>query len=149
MAIEILKRTQCRNIVLLEKGSGIGGTWNDNKYPGCHCDVASSLYSYSFEQKSDWSREYPGQEEILVRLIHAQYSPLSSSLSYYRIISWEFLEDMSGTNTFGSTRKSFRQGGMMLNQGGMFRCMSLEAKTAAISSHMRFPPSSWSRLWVN
>jgi cation diffusion facilitator CzcD-associated flavoprotein CzcO len=41
MAIDILKRTQCRNILILEKGSQVGGTWNDNKYPGCACDGKS------------------------------------------------------------------------------------------------------------
>ncbi|KAG2421920.1 hypothetical protein HFD88_005896 [Aspergillus terreus] len=65
MAIDLLRRTSCRNFVILEKGSQVGGTWHDNKYPGCACDVWSTLYSYSFEQKSDWTREYPGQEEIL------------------------------------------------------------------------------------
>lgn len=64
-AIDLIKRNNCRNFIILEKSSGIGGTWNDNRYPGCCCDVWSHLYSYSFEQKPDWTREYPGQEEIL------------------------------------------------------------------------------------
>ncbi|KAJ5946465.1 hypothetical protein N7454_003304, partial [Penicillium verhagenii] len=61
MAIDLIKRNECRNFVILEKGSSVGGTWNDNKYPGCCCDVLSSLYSYSFEQNPNWTREYPGQ----------------------------------------------------------------------------------------
>ncbi|KAF2003175.1 flavin-binding monooxygenase-like protein [Amniculicola lignicola CBS 123094] len=65
MAIDLIKRNQCHNFIIVEKSSGIGGTWNDNKYPGCCCDVWSMLYSYSFEQNPDWTREYPGQEEIL------------------------------------------------------------------------------------
>lgn len=81
-AIDLIKRNNCKNFVILEKGSGLGGTWRDNKYPGCCCDgehlfdqtvmlfadlptVWSHLYSYSFEQNPDWTREYPGQEEIL------------------------------------------------------------------------------------
>ncbi|KAL4864933.1 hypothetical protein BDV12DRAFT_175457 [Aspergillus spectabilis] len=67
MAIDLLRRNH-RNFVILEKGSAVGGTWNDNKYPGCACDVWSALYSYSFEQRSNWTREYPGQEEILTYL---------------------------------------------------------------------------------
>ena len=55
--------------MILEKSSGFGGTWHDNKYPGCCCDVWSMLYSYSFAQNSDWTREYPGQEEILAYLV--------------------------------------------------------------------------------
>ncbi|KAE8378667.1 hypothetical protein BDV26DRAFT_187012 [Aspergillus bertholletiae] len=65
MAIDLIKRNKCHNFVILEKSSGVGGTWHDNKYPGCCCDVWSTLYSYSFEQSSTWTREYPGQEEIL------------------------------------------------------------------------------------
>ncbi|PKX99987.1 FAD/NAD(P)-binding domain-containing protein [Aspergillus campestris IBT 28561] len=70
MAIDLLRRTPCRKFVILEQGSQVGGTWNDNKYPGCACDIWSALYSLSFEQKADWSREYPGQEELLDYLIH-------------------------------------------------------------------------------
>lgn len=35
--------------VLFEKGSRVGGTWCENTYPGCECDVASHVYSFSFE----------------------------------------------------------------------------------------------------
>ncbi|KAK4624563.1 FAD-binding monooxygenase ktnD [Fulvia fulva] len=68
VAIDLLKRNKCRNFIILEKSAGLGGTWNDNKYPGCCCDVWSQLYSYSFAQNPDWTREYPGQEEILAYL---------------------------------------------------------------------------------
>jgi cation diffusion facilitator CzcD-associated flavoprotein CzcO len=65
MAIDLIKRNSLQNFIILEKSTSIGGTWHDNKYPGCCCDVWSMLYSYSFEQNPDWTREYPGQEEIL------------------------------------------------------------------------------------
>lgn len=53
------------DFVVLEKADSLGGTWRDNTYPGCACDVPSALYSYSFAQKSDWSRVFAGQPEIL------------------------------------------------------------------------------------
>ncbi|KAF2624728.1 flavin-binding monooxygenase-like protein [Macroventuria anomochaeta] len=65
MAIDLIKRNKCHNFIIVEKSASVGGTWHDNKYPGCCCDVWSMLYSYSFEQNPDWTREYPGQEEIL------------------------------------------------------------------------------------
>ncbi|KAJ4984098.1 hypothetical protein SVAN01_10386 [Stagonosporopsis vannaccii] len=65
MAIDLIKRNKCHNFIILEKSTSFGGTWHDNKYPGCCCDVWSALYSFSFEQNPDWTREYPGQEEIL------------------------------------------------------------------------------------
>lgn len=57
-----------RDVVVLEASDRLGGTWRDNTYPGCACDVASHLYSLSFAPKADWSRHYGGQEEILAYL---------------------------------------------------------------------------------
>ncbi|EEQ87527.2 monooxygenase [Blastomyces dermatitidis ER-3] len=67
-AISLLNNN-IHNFVILEKSGGLGGTWRDNKYPGCCCDINSHLYSYSFEQNPSWTRLYPGQEEIL-RYLH-------------------------------------------------------------------------------
>jgi len=58
------------DFVLLEKGSGVGGTWYHNRYPGCACDIPSHLYSFSFEIKRDWSRPYAPQPEILEYMEH-------------------------------------------------------------------------------
>ena len=63
MAIALLKADR-RSFVLLERADTIGGTWRDNTYPGCACDIPSHLYSFSFAPKADWSRMYPPQPEI-------------------------------------------------------------------------------------
>ncbi|TGK11498.1 NAD(P)/FAD-dependent oxidoreductase [Leptospira fletcheri] len=60
-----LKQAGNHSFLILEKGNGIGGTWRDNDYPGAACDVQSHLYSYSFAPKSDWSRLFGPQKEIL------------------------------------------------------------------------------------
>jgi cation diffusion facilitator CzcD-associated flavoprotein CzcO len=52
------------DMVVLERADDVGGTWRDNTYPGCQCDIPSALYSYSFAPNPDWSRFYPLQEEI-------------------------------------------------------------------------------------
>ncbi|KAK4941864.1 hypothetical protein LTR10_018340 [Elasticomyces elasticus] len=65
IAIDLLVNRKVKNFVILEQSGGFGGTWRDNKFPGCCCDVFSVLYSYSFAQNPQWSRRYPGQEEIL------------------------------------------------------------------------------------
>lgn len=49
---------------ILERASDIGGTWRDNAYPGCRCDVPSHLYSFSFAMNPDWSETYSPQPEI-------------------------------------------------------------------------------------
>ncbi|MGH3384888.1 MAG: flavin-containing monooxygenase [Nocardioidaceae bacterium] len=63
MAIR-LQQSGVDDFVLLEKDSDLGGTWRDNTYPGCACDVPSYLYSFSFEQNPHWSRMFSPQEEI-------------------------------------------------------------------------------------
>ena len=50
--------------LVLERADSIGGTWRENTYPGCACDIPSHLYSLSFAPKSDWSRLYATQPEI-------------------------------------------------------------------------------------
>ncbi|MGZ4648510.1 MAG: flavin-containing monooxygenase [Blastococcus sp.] len=59
-----LRQEGVQDFVLLERGPGIGGTWRDNTYPGCACDVPSHLYSFSFAPNPDWSRSFSPQPEI-------------------------------------------------------------------------------------
>ncbi|RZQ60061.1 flavin-containing monooxygenase [Amycolatopsis suaedae] len=63
MAIR-LREDGREDFVILEKASEVGGTWRDNTYPGCACDIQSHMYSYSYEQNPDWSRAYSPQPEI-------------------------------------------------------------------------------------
>ncbi len=63
MAIQ-LKRDGRDDFAVLEKAADVGGTWRDNTYPGCACDVQSHMYSFSFEQNPRWSRSFSPQEEI-------------------------------------------------------------------------------------
>ena len=62
------------DVRVIEKGSGVGGTWYWNRYPGCRCDVESMAYSYSFdpelEQEWEWTERYPSQPEILKYINH-------------------------------------------------------------------------------
>lgn len=51
--------------VVLEKADRVGGTWRDNNYPGCGCDVPLALYSFSFSPSHKWSHLFAKQPEIL------------------------------------------------------------------------------------
>jgi len=73
-AIEMIRKGQGRDFIIVEKGNQVGGTWNDQRYPGCCCvrhnliflrisklpltnllqDVWSHLYSLSFEPNPSW-----------------------------------------------------------------------------------------------
>lgn len=64
MALELTRRGE-RDFLILERADAVGGTWRQNTYPGCECDVPSVLYSYSFAPKRDWSSSHAAQPEIL------------------------------------------------------------------------------------
>ena len=57
-----------------EAGSGIGGTWHWNRYPGARSDSSSWIYCYSFDeelrQEWEWSERYPQQPEIMSYIEH-------------------------------------------------------------------------------
>jgi cation diffusion facilitator CzcD-associated flavoprotein CzcO len=63
-----LRREGRDDFVVLERATDLGGTWRDNSYPGCACDIPSVLYSYSDQPKPDWTHAYARQPEIWVYL---------------------------------------------------------------------------------
>lgn len=62
-------RQQGLNVRVFETGTGVGGTWYWNRYPGARCDVDSLEYSYQFseelQQEWNWTEKYAPQGEIL------------------------------------------------------------------------------------
>jgi cation diffusion facilitator CzcD-associated flavoprotein CzcO len=60
-----LQKVGYNNFKIIEKASRVGGTWRENTYPGCGCDVPSALYSYSFAPSAKWSHLFARQPEIL------------------------------------------------------------------------------------
>src|SRR5260370_38722861 len=63
MAIK-LRDAGMNSFLLDEKSDDIGGTWYDNRYPRCACDIPSPLYSFWVEKSPEWSRMYPVHQEI-------------------------------------------------------------------------------------
>ena len=62
-AIRLLK-AGVTDLVVYERGAGVGGVWHANTYPGAACDVPSHLYSFSFAPGTEWSRRYAPQADI-------------------------------------------------------------------------------------
>ncbi|WP_019587858.1 flavin-containing monooxygenase [Deinococcus apachensis] len=61
----LLQRHGMEDFVIFERAGEVGGTWRDNTYPGCACDVKSDLYSFSFAPNPEWGHRYARQPEIL------------------------------------------------------------------------------------
>lgn len=81
------------NIAILERSAEVGGTWRDNVYPGCACDVPSHLYSFSFEPNTRWTRPYPQQPEIqdyVLRTTEKQkLRPLIRFGCHVQVLHWQ------------------------------------------------------------
>ncbi|KAJ4295958.1 hypothetical protein N0V88_004660 [Collariella sp. IMI 366227] len=50
--------------VIYEKNTDVGGTWLENRYPGCRCDIPSHSYQFSWRPKHDWTNLHAGADEI-------------------------------------------------------------------------------------
>ncbi|NJO13488.1 MAG: NAD(P)/FAD-dependent oxidoreductase [Gammaproteobacteria bacterium] len=59
-----LKQAGFEKLIILEKGDKVGGTWRDNIYPGCCCDVPVLLYQFSFAPSLSWSHLFPRHHEV-------------------------------------------------------------------------------------
>lgn len=64
MADRLLREKRGRDFLVLEAADEVGGTWRDNTYPGCACDVPTALYSLSRHAHSGWSHSFGRQSEI-------------------------------------------------------------------------------------
>jgi cation diffusion facilitator CzcD-associated flavoprotein CzcO len=67
-AVKLRKYTSA-SFTIFEQSAGVGGTWFDNRYPGCEVDIHSHAYSYSF-LKYDWPRTHATQPELLAYAEH-------------------------------------------------------------------------------
>ena len=62
-AVKLIEEGE-EDFVIYERADDVAGTWRDNHYPGCACDVPSHLYSFSFAPNPTWSRAFSPQPEI-------------------------------------------------------------------------------------
>ncbi|KAL1593313.1 hypothetical protein SLS60_010921 [Paraconiothyrium brasiliense] len=52
------------DLQIYEKNSDVGGTWLENRYPGCTCDIPSHSYQYTWARNPNWSQYYSSSKEI-------------------------------------------------------------------------------------
>ena len=56
------------SFTIVDKNPEVGGTWYENRYPGCRVDNGNHYYSYSFAPNYDWSEHYCQRDEIFAYL---------------------------------------------------------------------------------
>ena len=92
-------RQQGLNAKVIEAGTGVGGTWYWNRYPGARCDIPSMQYSYQFseelQQEWEWSEKYATQGEILKYAEHvAERFGLNDGIQFNtKVAAAKYLED--------------------------------------------------------
>ncbi|KAH7381347.1 hypothetical protein DE146DRAFT_704940 [Phaeosphaeria sp. MPI-PUGE-AT-0046c] len=64
----------CQNVehVIYEKNAELGGTWLENRYPGCACDIPSHAYTLNFALNPDWPRFFsyaPDIQKYLLKVV--------------------------------------------------------------------------------
>ncbi|KAI8934698.1 hypothetical protein NX059_008387 [Plenodomus lindquistii] len=91
--IRIPERLRNVELVIYEKNAGVGGTWYENRYLGCACDVPSHSYQYTFEPNTNWSSLYAPAAEIQAYLerVATKYSAMRFIKLQHEIIGchWE------------------------------------------------------------
>ncbi|KIW99944.1 uncharacterized protein Z518_10872 [Rhinocladiella mackenziei CBS 650.93] len=58
------ERLQNVELQIYEKNDDVGGTWLENRYPGCACDIPSASYQFTWERNPSWSQYYSESPEI-------------------------------------------------------------------------------------
>ncbi|HEX2678789.1 MAG TPA: NAD(P)/FAD-dependent oxidoreductase, partial [Polyangiales bacterium] len=95
-----LKQQGIESFTIFEQADTLGGTWRDNDYPGCGCDVQSHVYSFSFEPNPKWSRMFAPQAEIRQYMEHcATKYGLRPHLRFGAKVTRAVLDEAKGTWT--------------------------------------------------
>ena len=71
------------NVTLFEKNSDVGGTWWENRYPGCGVDTPSYVYSFSYFPRR-WSTFYGKRAEV-----HAYVREVAESLGVVDLVRFQ------------------------------------------------------------
>jgi cation diffusion facilitator CzcD-associated flavoprotein CzcO len=122
MAIR-LKAAGVHDFMVFEAAGELGGTWRDNTYPGCACDVPSHLYSFSFERKPNWSRKYGPQPEIWDYLLHCadKYGVRPHVRTGTEIVEARFDETLARWELRSAAGQTFTARVLISGTGGLSR----------------------------
>ena len=139
MAIKLLEAGM-DDFVILERADAIGGTWRDNHYPGCACDVPAHLYSFSFFPNPDWSQTYAPQPEIRAYIERcAAHYQLHRKVRFSAEVASAELDESRATWTVRTRDgRRFESTAVVAAMGGLSRPL-----LPAVPGRERFAGRSW------
>jgi cation diffusion facilitator CzcD-associated flavoprotein CzcO len=115
-----LKQDGIHDFVILERAGDLGGTWRDNTYPGCQCDVPSHLYSFSFAPNPNWSRTFSEQAEIWDYLREvAEKHGLMPHIRYHHEVQDAAWDDDGGVWRIQTSRGALSADVLITGVGGL------------------------------
>ena len=112
LAHQIDKHMQHVTHIIYEKNPEVGGTWYENRYPGCACDIPSHNYQFTWEPHPGWNNFYsPGPEIFeyfrqvaqkyeLYRFIKLSHKVVGATWDEHKGIWNVRVEDLSTGRTF-------------------------------------------------
>lgn len=121
-AAAVLRAEPQADLLIIERADEVGGTWRDNTYPGCACDVPTSLYSFSFAPSSTWSHTFARQPEI-----HRYLTSVADQTGLRRHL-------ITGCELLGATWDDDRQCWQVQTSLGTLTATVLVAATGALST---------------
>lgn len=116
-----LKMKGHSSFIIFEKADSVGGTWRDNTYPGCACDIPSFLYSYSFIPNPNWTRSFSRQAEIYEYLkACVRNYDLEQHIRYQTEISSVVFDEAQGIWTISAKNGTSVRARMVISSAGPF-----------------------------
>ena len=115
-----LRDANINNFVVFERANDLGGTWRENTYPGCRCDVSSNLYSFSFAPNPNWTNTYSYQSEILQYLHYvASRYQLHDHIQFEHDVANISFDGVSRLWILSTNRGEFHARAVVLAVGGL------------------------------
>ena len=121
-AAAVLRAEPSADLLIIERADEVGGTWRDNTYPGCACDVPTSLYSFSFAPSATWSHTFARQPEI-----HSYLTSVADQMGLRRHL-------ITGCELLGAVWDEDRQCWEVRTSLGTLTATVLVAATGALST---------------
>ena len=95
---------------IFEKNAEVGGTWYENRYPGCAVDTPNHFYQFSFEPNNNWPNYFSQRNAIQAYLEHcADKYDVRQHIRFNTEVSSAIFDEATQTWTIQATNKTSKQ----------------------------------------
>ena len=95
---------------IFEKNAEVGGTWYENRYPGCAVDTPNHFYQFSFEPNNNWPNYFSQRDAIQAYLDHcADQYDVRKHIRFNTEVSSAVFDETTQTWAIQATNKTSKQ----------------------------------------